>query len=43
MSDKQAEQFHFAIKMGNIDFIKAMLADGASLRDVDSVCNWSSI
>ena len=37
-SNGQEKPLHFAIKMGNIDHIKTLLANGADLYEVDSVC-----
>ena len=36
-TDRKAQQLHFAIRIGNIDYIKTLLADGVDLYEVNSV------
>ena len=38
--NRQLNQLHFAIKMGDIDYIKALLANGVDLYEFDSVCSY---
>ena len=41
-TDRKAHQLHFAIRIGNIDYIKTMLADGVDLSEVNSVSTYIS-